>query len=97
MQAEPSALEAAALLRYLPAAQAVHPEVPVLSPCWAAVGWNRPLSHTSQASVSAADASSLPSRYLPAAQAMQLVSPVVLGWYLPEGHASHVSVLAFSN
>ena len=95
MQAEPSALEAAALLRYLPAAQAVQPEVPVLSPCWAAVGWNRPLSHTSQASVSAADASSLPSRYLPTAQSMQDVSPVVLGWYLPEGHASHVS--AFSN
>jgi hypothetical protein len=105
VQASASPLEAAAVLRFFPAAQEmqavrsveswycpVAQSVQVVKPT---VGWNLPLGHDTQ--WNALTGSSSPSPYLPVAQAVQEVSPVVLGWYLPSGHVSHVLALAFSS
>ena len=81
MHATASTEVASALLRYLPAAHAVHAVTPVV------LGWNLPVGHAVHAAPSPEDAAA-PVRNLPAAQATHAAEAAAF-WYVPEAHALH--------
>ena len=81
MHATASAEAASALLRYLPAAHAVHAVTPVV------LGWNLPVGHAVHA-VAATWSASAVFRNLPAAQATHADEAAAF-WYVPVPHALH--------